>query len=549
MQSVNGFWDMLQQFTDGNVLYAFAGIAAMAFLYYLKKKERRIAVIAVIFLIIAVYNPVSYGIFGTKLDNTAQYYRFLWIIPYTVLFAYFIYEMISRIRNKKYRMVLICVLCAGILGISIEAEELELPDNAWQIPDETLEVAEQLKSLMKENNEPSAVVLCDLYISNTIRQYDANICLPFLSYGISVLEADYDEENVFGLMAMLMYNRNDLSKETVGRIIAEKGIEYLVIDMSNSISLSYMREMGWQIASSSSSYHILQRPEFSREPLVENGMGLEEIEVAVPGLTEEYHFLFLSDLHIIVEDESVPEEDIDTVRSRLLWSSVMQGESAAGYWGGLAEILDSCNADAILLGGDMIDFCSPSNIECLREGLDHINTPYMYVRADHDYKPYYCKDITEEECARLHTDIDGDKEVQKLEFPEIYVAGLNNSTSPLSESALKSMKNLFAKEKPVILLTHVPYDSEVSSDLEDASKAAWQGRSLVWGLGDSYYKADGTTSEFLDMLYAEDSPVKEIVSGHLHFTWDGNITQNTHQHVFSPAFQKQIGVITVKGID
>ena len=50
------------------------------------------------------------------------------------------------------------------------------------------------------------------------------------------------------------------------------------------------------------------------------------------------------------------------------------------------------------------------------------------------------------------------------------------------------------------------------------------------------------------MIYAKDSPVKEIVSGHLHFTWDGDITESTRQHVFSPAFQK-IGVITVKGAE
>jgi len=49
----------------------------------------------------------------------------------------------------------------------------------------------------------------------------------------------------------------------------------------------------------------------------------------------------------------------------------------------------------------------------------------------------------------------------------------------------------------------------------------------------------------LELNYAEDSPVKEVLCGHLHFEWDGNITENTHQHVFGAAFDARYGVIHV----
>lgn len=547
MQSVNGFFDMICQFVNGNSLYVMVCVAFLCWLFFLKKKEKSVAVVAALLLIVLVYNPISFQIIGVRLGYIKTYYRFFWIVPYVLMLAYLVYMVICKIRNKNYRLILICMVCIGVLCIKISPDELKLPENAWQIPDETLEVAEQLKILMSEKEESNAVILCDLYIGNTIRQYYADIRLPFKHFGFDEIEADLDEETVYGLMSMLINNRNDISREAIRKIIEENHIDYLVVDMENNVSLTYMQELGWQIVSVTSSYYILRKPEFSIEPLVTNQMNLEEVVVTIPGLTQEYHFLFLSDLHIIVEDERISNEDIETVHSRLLWSSVYEGKSAADYWGELMEILDSCNADAILLGGDMIDFCSPSNVACLKEGLDNTSTPYMYVRADHDYKPYYCEDITEEECDQLHEGIDGDREVQLLELPEVCIVGLGNSTSPLSESALKTMKNMFAKGKTVILLTHVPYDSEASSDLKEASKQAWQGRSLVWGRGDSYYKTDENTSEFLDILYAKDSPVKEILSGHLHFTWDGNLTENIHQHVFSPAFQKQVGVITVKG--
>ncbi len=66
------------------------------------------------------------------------------------------------------------------------------------------------------------------------------------------------------------------------------------------------------------------------------------------------------------------------------------------------------------------------------------------------------------------------------------------------------------------------------------------------GEGGCNYNPDETTQELLDLIYAKDSPVKEIVCGHLHFSWDGSLTENTHQHV-SPAIGKTVGIITVKG--
>ena len=44
------------------------------------------------------------------------------------------------------------------------------------------------------------------------------------------------------------------------------------------------------------------------------------------------------------------------------------------------EVLDDCKIDAILLGGDILDYASTFNIECLKNGLDQLKTLVMYVR-------------------------------------------------------------------------------------------------------------------------------------------------------------------------
>lgn len=259
MHSFSSFIDMLKQFANGNGLYAILVVAYLMFLLQLREKERYIAVIAFILLVIGLFNPLSYIIFEKKMGSSATYYRFLWIIPYVQLFAYFIYESIRRFKNKKFRIMLVCLVCAGILWTSVKPEDLALPDNVYQIPDETLEVAVQLETLMEESGKESAMILADTFICDGIRQYNANIYLPFSIFAIASVDPGLKDDTAFGLMSMLMYNRNDISEEVVERIVEEKDIEYLILAMNNDISLAYMQQMNWQIVATTSSYYILRK--------------------------------------------------------------------------------------------------------------------------------------------------------------------------------------------------------------------------------------------------------------------------------------------------
>ena len=96
------------------------------------------------------------------------------------------------------------------------------------------------------------------------------------------------------------------------------------------------------------------------------------------------------------------------------------------------------------------------------------------------------------------------------------------------------------------MATHVPYNSAVDSSLDEVSRAAWQDRNLTWGQ-DTTYVPDEPMQAWMDIVYGENSPVKEVLAGHLHLTWDGMINENVHEHVFPPAFNQYIGLITVTG--
>lgn len=274
---------------------------------------------------------------------------------------------------------------------------------------------------------------------------------------------------------------------------------------------------------------------------------IEEVDVIIPTLEKDYDLLYISDLHAVIDDEYINESDKETVEQRKNSLFIApNGKTSADNLDKYISYVNKCNPDAVLFGGDMIDFASPSTVTYLSEGLSKLNVPYIYVRADHDLDNWWCdQNVTREETDSLHENIDGNSAVFNIQYPEFQIIGWNDSTSQMTQGQLDEMKSLFASGKPVILITHVPFASNVDGSLAQASKEAWQDRSLVWG-NDSYYVPNEITSQFMEMVYAEDSPVVEILCGHLHLTWDGMIDSNTHEHVFSAAAYGNIGYIKIR---
>lgn len=133
-----------------------------------------------------------------------------------------------------------------------------------------------------------------------------------------------------------------------------------------------------------------------------------------------------------------------------------------------------------------------------------------------------------------------------MDFEDFYLVVWNNSTSNITESGLERIKQLAAEGKPLILATHVPIEPLNDNSLAEASKEAFDGRSLLWGYNSEYWP-DENTRQLLDLIYADDSPFVEILCGHLHFSWQGMVGPHVHQTVFSPAFSRYMGVIRVSG--
>lgn len=272
----------------------------------------------------------------------------------------------------------------------------------------------------------------------------------------------------------------------------------------------------------------------------------ETVSIHIQGLKNTYRFVFISDLHIIVENDEISPENLENVRARRESFQSADGRYSAQIWEEMPKLFHSIDADAVLLGGDMIDYASTSNINALKAGIEKIEEPVLYVRADHDYNPYNCEGLDKKEMKKLHESIDGYEGVPVIEFEDLCVVGINNSTKQISKGQLKRFQEIVSLGKPIILLTHVPIESKVDTSLSEESRKVWQERVLTWG-ENCYYEPNKTTKAFLDLVYDEEGPVKAVVCGHLHFTWDGELTKNCSEHVFSAMYSGKYGMITVDG--
>lgn len=286
-----------------------------------------------------------------------------------------------------------------------------------------------------------------------------------------------------------------------------------------------------------------------------NALETETITVHIPGDGEKTTLLWVSDLHLMdPEDRGVRKEKKQEVEDRRTLMETPDKIPSAEFWKSMAPALDSMGADGIILGGDMIDYASGSNLELFKENLASWKTPWMYLRADHDYGRWYT-DLSLKKMRALQRQVCPQNSVWLWRFDDFNLVGLDNTTSPLSDEALNEFEKIYASGKPMVLCMHVPIDQQEPdagtcrdgsrSTLKDLSVRDW-GRNLTWGEGAFYDSSKNSNMRrLIGLVYEKGSPVKAVLAGHLHDSWDGMAGKTAAEHVFSPAFSGTAGVVNI----
>ena len=248
----------------------------------------------------------------------------------------------------------------------------------------------------------------------------------------------------------------------------------------------------------------------------------EEVTVPIKGLDREYTLVWVSDLHLVSDHEAGDEngdvrpEYLDAIRKRYEELAVTEdGVHAEDLWPEIIKFINYGDYDGAIFGGDMMDYCSNSNIRIIKEGLDQLHIPYMYVRADHDYGVYYGGVFfTETESRALHKTIDGDEMSHKFwDMGDFIVLGIDNSTKDMPEYYYNMVADVYSRDKPVIMATHVPYESRVDDSLAQLSMQV-RNQIYYWSADSEHYKPNDVTQKYLNLLYSEDTVVEsKIIRG------------------------------------
>ena len=235
----------------------------------------------------------------------------------------------------------------------------------------------------------------------------------------------------------------------------------------------------------------------------------------LPGLTQGVTLLQISDLHLMVADETSTEAQKQHVeKQKQAWEPVridfarLYGDSfdpphLLPTEEGLAhyvELIRSLRPDAVLFSGDMLEEFSQENLRFFASALEQIDVPWMWVRGNHEQGH-------DDELAPY---MQGGKPAQTVTVGNFKLVGLDNSRKRVTaEQTAAARKEANETGCVPVLAMHIPaltaYNKEETSCFNPY---------FLLGTGD----VDADTSAFLAQIQREDDPFHfaAILCGHVH---------------------------------
>lgn len=287
---------------------------------------------------------------------------------------------------------------------------------------------------------------------------------------------------------------------------------------------------------------------------------LSSVTIDLDTVDSEYKFLYLSDNQANFDDR----EDLGwfgSSQSRVFADE--NGTPSADNFDYFISYANEAEVDAVLFGGDIIDFASEQNLMTLSKKLDELKVPYIYTYGNHDsYLPWENRfDDTNRQF--LHLFKDNDCEFQCMELDGVSIVSIRNyqadGTANISKEALEQFKEVYEKDLPIVLMLHVPVFTDCSHGLVKAATdgkgdlfrsydagdfgTVYQSRLMGYNCG---YELTEETKAFLDLIEDKNSPVQLVLAGHLHEGWSGNITDTTMEYVVDGAFNNKGIILTIK---
>lgn len=279
------------------------------------------------------------------------------------------------------------------------------------------------------------------------------------------------------------------------------------------------------------------------------------------GLSRSYKIAWVSDLHLVSNYNNL--DDVvngnagmnaqDYIATRYSMFKTDDGSlHSVELWDEIIKYINTGGFDAVIFGGDLLDHFTNENYKNLTRGLGQIDSsiPWIYIYGSSDDHDAWTGLIGGGSVINSINNLTSSKAPNDtIDLGEFKIIGLNNSANAGINSELSSVQSsIKGAGKPVLLATHVPFESKVNS-LENWSIRNhnnqvyyWTYNSYKWKLGNN-----SAMNNFLnENVYANNTNVKAVLAGHMHTaSWDGQLTNNVKQHVFQATYRGVIGIINV----
>lgn len=273
--------------------------------------------------------------------------------------------------------------------------------------------------------------------------------------------------------------------------------------------------------------------------------------IEIDGLDKTYNIAFVSDLHMMVDDE---ERNDTWYEKQGGYDKRRQdmGNTDANTLKGLVNALNSQNLDAIVFAGDIIDNYGDKVFTAMDNELKNLTcSNVMWLCADHDYNQDITKGSNEQSQTALNykggtslktiTLGSGEKSITLVGQPKSNdYQHLNNNVTNLS--------NIINGKANVLYFTHVPIESEINPSGMQQSSTSNRGEVYYYSEGNSRanFKLSKINS-YANVLY-EASNLRGVFAGHIHPTgyMDVEFKSGVNEKVFKAAKDGYIGLITVK---
>lgn len=275
-----------------------------------------------------------------------------------------------------------------------------------------------------------------------------------------------------------------------------------------------------------------------------------EATVVIPGLTKEYKFLHLTDTHVSAFSDS---DKGSWTATRLNYnlarraSFVSDGIYAEERLPLFFDYADKIGAEAIFMTGDLIDFPSQKNLELLYNNATRVNADPIFCLGNHDwnYSDDYMTPNAYSTYKPLFADLTGgDPDISVKEYDEFIVAAIDNSADMVTQETVNKFFALYEKNKPIILLLHVPLHAET---LAPDVMAAWNNRNITMGIGAMGEGWQSVRDLYTSVCLDENTPVVAVFAGHVHFNHVDTFPNGVTQYVTSAGYFGDCRVVTVKG--